>query len=142
MTINLITAVQDDGLVMCADSMLTLTGPASFSDTPIVTTFESAEKIIELGATLPAAAMISGAADIDGRLVSSFLRDASLEIDKAIGSHDSAGVIDRVIDTIDPAFRAFITKLKVDAADYLSLLDQLTKINDARAKNGLPPLTW
>jgi hypothetical protein len=122
--------------------MLTLTGPVPFADAPVTTTFESAEKIIELGADpIPAAAMISGSADIGGRLVSSFLRDVSLNIDGDADSRTHSGIIDKVIETIDPAYQAYIEQLRIAAAEYLSRLDQLPDINDEREKNGLPLLT-
>jgi hypothetical protein len=138
MTINLLTAVEDDGLVMCTDSMLTLTSQNT-AGTQITTTYENADKLIDLG-NLPAAAMISGSGDIGGRLVSALLRQVSRSIDSQPRYHSPTGVVDAVADVITPAFNAMVAQVKVDAAAYYSQLDQLGKINEEREKNKLPPL--
>ncbi|HEX3463873.1 MAG TPA: hypothetical protein VHS78_07495 [Candidatus Elarobacter sp.] len=141
MTINLLTAVQDDGLVMCADSMLTLTGNHPLMGSDIVTTFENAEKIIELGSNLPAAAMISGAADIQGKLVSSFLKDASRAIDADDGSRNAIGIVDKVFSTINLPYQKLLDAIRAQAASIRSQTDQLGEINERRKSQNLPPLT-
>ncbi len=112
MTINLLTAVKDDGLVMCADSMVTLSGSHPMMGNNVVTTFENAEKIIELGTNLPTGAMISGSAEIDGKLLSSFLKDASRIIDADSSSHSTAGIVDKVVQTIDPPYEKLLEQIR------------------------------
>jgi len=140
-TINLLTSVLDDGLVMCADSMLTLTGSGPFYSGPVVTTFENAQKIIVLGDAQPAAAMVSGAADISGRLVSSFLRDVSRNISADASKRNGPGAVAEVIAVVDPSCLGMVRKMKVEAAEHYSQLDQLGEINAKRKEQGLPELT-
>jgi hypothetical protein len=136
MTVNLLTAVPS-GMVLLADSMLMLGGRAS----AVVTTFENAEKLIPLGRKpMPAAAMISGAGDINGKLVSALLRKAGALVDtaKAAGAVDHAAVFAAVRAAIDPEWRAGVLALRAEVAANHSKLDELMKINTERAAQTPP----
>lgn len=126
---------------MCADSMLTLTGTHPMMGSNVVTTFENAEKIIELGTELPAAAMISGSAEIQGKLVSSFLKDASRGIEADPQSWSTIGVVDKVAATIDPPYQQLLGAIRAEFASYRSQTDQLGEINERRKAQGQEPLT-
>jgi hypothetical protein len=139
MTINILTIIQDDAMVMCADSMLTLQDYIPIAGGAVVTTFENAEKIIELGGRKPAAAMISGSAAIGERLVSSYLRDASRSIDRTSKASD-ATIVNAVVRVIDRPYIAWIHTLRRDMATRLSQVDALSDINTQRKKRKLPPL--
>lgn len=139
MTVNLLTVVPS-GMVLLADSMLTLGGPAS----AVVTTFENAEKLIPLGRKpMPAASMISGAGDINGKLVSALLRKAGALVDAAKatkGTVDQADVLAAVRAGIDPEWRAGIVALRAEVAANHSKLDMLSRINTERARQNQPPI--
>ncbi len=138
MTVNLLTIVPS-GMVLLADSMLTLGGQAS----AIVTTFENAEKLIELGEKeTPAAAMISGAGDINGKLVSALLRKAGSMVDdaKALGPVGHADVLAAVQSVIDPEWKAGIAALRATVAASHNTLDVLSQINTERQKQQLPQI--
>jgi hypothetical protein len=121
--------------------MLTLTGTHPMLGANVVTTFENAEKIIELGRALPAAAMISGSAEIQGKLVSSFLKDASRAIDADGASQNAAGVVDKVVATIDPPYQLLLAAIRAEFASYRSQTDQIGEINKRRQAQGQPDLT-
>jgi hypothetical protein len=102
---------------------------------------KNAEKIIELGKNIPAAAMISGSAEIQGRLVSSFLKDAAQTVDADHAYQNAQGVIDKVIATIDPPYLRLLDAVREQYAAFRSQTDQLAEINERRQDQGLPPLT-
>src|SRR5947209_261005 len=126
---------------MCADSMLTLTGNHPLMGNNVVTTFENAEKIIELGTNLPAAAMISGSAEIQGKLVSSFLKDASRAVDADVANQNSQSMVDKVALTIDPPYQRLLTAIRAEVASVRSQTDQLGEINERRKAQNQLPLT-
>ncbi|MBV8642461.1 MAG: hypothetical protein JO225_00905 [Candidatus Eremiobacteraeota bacterium] len=126
---------------MCADSMLTLNGAHPLTNDHIETTFENAEKIAALGKKLPAAAMVSGAADIQGRLVSSFLRDASREINLDPNARNDAAVVQKVFETIDDPYAKMLDAVRNEFAKFYSQVDRLAEINVRRTSNGFPQLT-
>lgn len=122
---------------MLTDSMLTLQG--------ISTTFENAEKLIELGGDkTPAAAMISGAGAINGKLVSILLRRASAQVEAkiraAVAPMNHGEVVATVKAVIDPEWALAVAVRRTEAAAHFSKLDELTKINEQRAQLGLAPL--
>jgi len=139
MTINILTVIQDDAMVMCADSMLTLQGFIPIAGGAVVTTFENAEKIMELGAKKPAAAMISGSAAIGERLVSSYLRDASRAIDRVKKASDTT-IVSAVVRAINAPYVKWLERLRGDMAARLSQVDALAEINTTRKKRKLPAL--
>ena len=136
MTINLLTGVPA-GVVLLADSMLTLSGE-------VLTTFENAEKLIELGSnSTPAAAMISGAGDVNGKLVSFLLRKSGREVDTLITalapiSHEH--VTSAVRNSVDPEWNAGCARLRIEAAAWYSKIDELAKINESLTSQGKPTL--
>jgi hypothetical protein len=138
-TLNLLTWVPE-GLVLCSDSMLTLQTPAPGGF--VTTTFEHAEKLIELGTSVPAAAMINGLGEIGGQLVSQLLRSASTAIDAvAAGNPVTEAVIQQqVIDAIDPTYANHAAILKANAATFWSTPERLAEVNADRAQRGLGPV--
>lgn len=133
MTLNLLVTVPE-GMVLLADSMLTL-------PTAEITNYQHAEKLITLGRDhTPAAAMISGAGSVNGKLVSILLRKAGAQVD-ALPSTTHQQVVDIVVNLIDPEYDQWIHAIRIDAAARSSEFDELTKINDERAtKHNLRPL--
>lgn len=138
MTINLLTWVPE-GMVMCADSMVTLVG-WSPEFQPLQTTFEHAEKVIELGSGATAAAMINGAGDIGGELFSGMLLTASKKIDSGEYERTAAGIDSAVVDAVNAGFARQIPRVKQQAADAYNTPDNLASINAERASKGLGPV--
>ncbi len=125
-----------EGIVLLSDSMLTLAS----ADGQMVTTFENAEKLIELGtASLPAATMISGSGDVNGKLVSALLRRAS-EILTFFNPSTHEEVVSAVRTEIDREYSELIPNLREQAADANSQLNVLGNINEDRESRGLPAL--
>jgi hypothetical protein len=134
-TINLLTAVPQ-GLVLLSDSMLTLTNLG----TPVVTTFEHADKLIELGVPdVPAAAMISGSGDLNGKLVSALLSRASRAMNTRLNV-DHAVVVECVSAEVRTEYEALVLRLRQEQADFNSQLNVLAGINADRSRNGVAAL--
>jgi hypothetical protein len=137
MTLNLLLNVQE-GMVLCADSMVTLTSYSQNQST--TTTFEHAQKVVALGRDLAAAAMISGDASIGDRLVSEVLKDASRALDAASGPPVAKDIVDAVIAAVNSEYEDYVKRYKANAAAFYSEPGRLAQINLQRKAQGLPDL--
>jgi hypothetical protein len=134
LTINLLHWVPE-GIIMLADSMVT--HRIETTSGPVVTNFEHAEKLVCLGRSLPAAAMLSGQAVLVDEFVSVILKKAGLEVESA-GVTDAAALVAKVRDAVDVAYRAKVPLLKAAYAAQWSTPESLARINADRKARGLP----
>jgi hypothetical protein len=137
MTINLLTGVPA-GMVLLTDSMLTLGAPGS----TMVTTFENAEKLVVLGREpTPAAAMISGAGDVNGKLVSQLLAKVGVRMDSHHAKLRHDDVVQWVHEVVDPEWQAQLDLWRRLWSQHYSQFDELAKINADRQQHQLADLT-
>jgi len=138
-TLNLIASVQE-GIIMCADSMVTLKHYDNLQQ-EITTTFEHAEKLIELSENYAAAAMISGDASIGNTLISELLKEAGRNLATVVGPPTEADVISAVVGAIDAEYAIYVTQYKQSAALFYSDPTRLAEINLDRQNNGRDAIT-
>jgi hypothetical protein len=126
-----------EGIVMCADSMLTHTIPAP---SPVVTNFEYAEKLVVLGKDVAAAAMFSGQAFLFDESMTVVLKRAARSVDSLINpSNDD--VYQAVRNEIDSVYKAKAPQIKASFAQQWSTPEKLREINQDRASRTLAPVT-
>lgn len=138
MTINLLTKVPE-GIVMISDSMLSASESTHGEVKEI--RFEHARKMFHLGKTAPAAAMLSGHANIGDAQIGRLLRAASEDVD-AHTQLDHTVCLTAVINRIAPVYDKFVTDERREAADWIS--DDpaaLAKVNKRLQKAGKPAIS-
>jgi hypothetical protein len=126
-------------MILLSDSMVTLRDYTP-QGSEIVSSFQHATKLVDLGSSCPAAAMVSGAGALGDVLIGTLLEKASRNIDELQTAtrvtHDV--VVDEVIRVINDRYLELVQEWRVTAAQRLSTFDGLASINAERAGLGLP----
>jgi len=116
--------------------MLTLNTPGP--DGLVTTTFANAEKLVALGANIPAAAMVSGQGALLGEVLNITLRRASSAIDANHFASDANGVESAVESIVGELYERALAQFKLDLAAQWSQPGQIELVNKSRTDRGLP----